>query len=333
MPDNDPPTRHYRWDPRKLGCGYNVRTMSTPHPIELVFRHVDGIDISMDIYLPKETSAKSIPVILWWHGGGLIQGTRKGISPHLVLAPDRHQLCVVSADYRLAPQSRFPEILSDCKAAIDFLHSPSFRAATNNRVDASKLVVSGSSAGGWLSLLVGNGIGYEACGLESPASQVRGIAAIYPISALNDPFWTDKKEKAAYFERTIAHEEMAEYLDPKAPKVASSSLDSPRWMFYTYMVQEGILADLLLGGTSISPEEFSVGPQIKIGRFTPAPTYLVHGTIDTKVPFSQATAVVDAYKEKGVDVDFHVMTVEHGFDGAGMYRLDRMYDFVKKVVR
>lgn len=42
--------------------------MSTPQPIELVFRHVDGIDISMDIYLPKETLAKSIPVILWWHG-------------------------------------------------------------------------------------------------------------------------------------------------------------------------------------------------------------------------------------------------------------------------
>ncbi len=67
---------------------------------------------------------------------------------------------------------------------------------------------------------------------------MRGIAAIYPITDLNDPFWTDKKEKAAYFERAIPQEEMAEYLDPKAPKVASSSLDSPRWLFYTYMVQE-----------------------------------------------------------------------------------------------
>ncbi len=48
--------------------------MSTPQPIELVFRHVDGIGISMDIYLPKETLAKSIPVILWWHGAFSICG-------------------------------------------------------------------------------------------------------------------------------------------------------------------------------------------------------------------------------------------------------------------
>ncbi|KAL4249177.1 AB hydrolase superfamily protein [Pleurotus pulmonarius] len=170
----------------------------------------------MDIYLPKETLAKSIPVILWWHSGGLMQGTRK-------------------APTSLSPQTAI-KFLSDCKAAVDFLHSPAFQAATNNRVDASKLVVSGSSAGGWLSLLVGNGIGYEACGLESPASRVRGIAAVYPITDLNDPFWMDKKEKTAYFERAVPQEEMAEYLDPKAPKVASSSLDSPRWLFSTYMV-------------------------------------------------------------------------------------------------
>ncbi|KAF4570216.1 hypothetical protein EYR36_010023 [Pleurotus pulmonarius] len=54
-----------------ISTGENC-TMNTPQPVELVFRHVDGIDISMDIYLPKETSAKPIPVILWWHGASQI---------------------------------------------------------------------------------------------------------------------------------------------------------------------------------------------------------------------------------------------------------------------
>ena len=43
------------------------------------------------------------------------------------------------------------------------------------------IVVSGSSAGGWLALLAGTGIGFEACGLGLPP-KVAGIAAIYPIT-------------------------------------------------------------------------------------------------------------------------------------------------------
>lgn len=40
--------------------------------------------------------------------------------------------------------------------------------------------------GGWLALLTGLGVGFEACGIEAPAPPT-SIAAIYPISDLNDP--------------------------------------------------------------------------------------------------------------------------------------------------
>lgn len=69
----------------------------------------------------------------------------------------------------------------------------------NNRADASKLVVSGSSAGGWLSLSVGNGIGYEACGLELPTSWVRRIAAISPIADLDDPVLDGQEREGGVF--------------------------------------------------------------------------------------------------------------------------------------
>lgn len=49
---------------------------------EHVFKHVDGIDILADVVLPSGASADSpLPVVLWWHGGGLLQGTRKGVWP------------------------------------------------------------------------------------------------------------------------------------------------------------------------------------------------------------------------------------------------------------
>jgi hypothetical protein len=92
---------------------------------------------------------------------------------------------------------------------MSFLRSEDFGKATEGRVDQSKICVSGGSAGecalycsrqkfvdsppipsqtgGWLALLVGLGVGFEACGITPPAAPT-SIAAIYPISDLNDPY-------------------------------------------------------------------------------------------------------------------------------------------------
>lgn len=159
------------------------------------------------------------------------------VSPHHLSAPGKHNLCIVSADYRLAPQTRLPGILEDCKAAMDFVRSPAFAHATGNRVDSSKMVVSGSSAGGWLAFLAGTGIGYAACGLELPAT-VSGIAALYPITDLADPFWTEKQHPVSYMPRIIPHSEVESFVNPATEKLVFTSLDSKRAIFYHYMVQE-----------------------------------------------------------------------------------------------
>lgn len=120
---------------------------------------------------------------------------------------------------------------------MDFVRSPAFAQATGNRVEASKMVLSGSSAGGWLSFLAGTGVGYAACGLEPP-SAVSGICALYPISDLADPFWTTKQHPVSYMPRVVSHQEAAPFIDPTAHKVAFSALDSKRSITYHYMVQE-----------------------------------------------------------------------------------------------
>jgi acetyl esterase/lipase len=60
--------------------------------------------------------------------------------------------CLVSADYRLAPQTRMPGIMEDIAAAMNYVRSPAFLAETHGAVDQSKVIVSGGSAGGWLAL-------------------------------------------------------------------------------------------------------------------------------------------------------------------------------------
>lgn len=164
------------------------------------------------------------------------------IWPHLTSAPEKYNLCVVSPDYRLAPQTRFPGILADIAAAMAYVRSPAFLALTNGAVDQSKIIVSGGSAGGWLALLAGTGVGFAACGVEPPAKPL-AIAAIYPISDLEDPFWTTKQHPVSYLPRVIEKQEMQAYLDAKAPPTSASSPDSTRSGFYGYMVSLPVTLD------------------------------------------------------------------------------------------
>ncbi len=125
-------------------------------------------------------------------------------------------------------------------------------------MDPNKLVLSGSSAGGWLSLLCGTGIGFKASGLDPPEKgRVKGIAALYPITDLLDPFWTTKQYPVSYFKRIIDKEELGAFLDHKGEKVASSALDSPRNVFYSYMIQECVVIFYIctLGGFDFLPSE------------------------------------------------------------------------------
>lgn len=152
----------------------------------------DGADVALTYHLPAGNGPW--PVLLWFHGGGLLMGTKDSAWEHLRRAPERHGLCVVSADYRLAPQTCMPGIMADIKACMDYLRSPRFLAETNGRVDQSRIIVSGGSAGGWLALLIGCGTGFAVCGLQAPAAPL-GVAALYPITDIEAPFFTTPQHR------------------------------------------------------------------------------------------------------------------------------------------
>lgn len=81
-------------EPNKVGPGWGkpghnrtrprarlVRLCNRRHmdPQTIVFKTVKGLDISIDVYhVPNAT--EPAPILLWYHGGGLLQGTRKGES-------------------------------------------------------------------------------------------------------------------------------------------------------------------------------------------------------------------------------------------------------------
>jgi acetyl esterase/lipase len=102
-------------------------------------------DIDVMVYSPRERRA-SLPCVLHIHGGGYIAGcasSMKGAHQKLAAAAD---CMIVSVDYRLAPETRFPGAIEDCYAAMAWVFSESATLG----IDPLHVGVLGESAGGGL---------------------------------------------------------------------------------------------------------------------------------------------------------------------------------------
>lgn len=107
--------------------------------------------IPMRAYRPLSAAAGlPLPVLVYFHGGGWTIGD---LDTHDVLCRQlaREAGCaVVSVDYRLGPEFRFPAALDDCWAATCWIA----RCGGELGMDASRLAVGGDSAGGNLAAVV-----------------------------------------------------------------------------------------------------------------------------------------------------------------------------------
>jgi acetyl esterase/lipase len=84
------------------------------------------------------------PAILHMHGGGFVAGTAVASIPVLQQVARDNGCVIVTVDYRLAPETRFPGSLEDNYAALKWLYS----SASSLGVDRSRIAVMGESAGG-----------------------------------------------------------------------------------------------------------------------------------------------------------------------------------------
>lgn len=124
----------------------NTRLLSAPQLNSSVASVVERENLR--IYTP--IGVPPFPVLVFFHGGGWVCGsldTHDGLCRTLA---NRAGAVVVSVDYRLAPESRFPAPVEDCYAALEWtaIHAGELGG------DASRLAVAGDSAGGNLAAAV-----------------------------------------------------------------------------------------------------------------------------------------------------------------------------------
>ncbi|HEX3822119.1 MAG TPA: alpha/beta hydrolase [Candidatus Sulfotelmatobacter sp.] len=114
-----------------------------PQPVE---RHIPGPPGAPEVRLwivDPAPSKKGKPLLLHMHGGGFMM-TDPNLMPRLQeIATDCHCV-VVSVDYRLAPETRYPGSLEDNYAALKWVHAHAAELGT----DRSRIAVGGESSGG-----------------------------------------------------------------------------------------------------------------------------------------------------------------------------------------
>lgn len=104
----------------------------------------DGAQLAARLYAPS--TAAALPVLLYLHGGGFTIGS---IATHDVLCRQLAHLAgcaVVSLDYRLAPEYKFPTAIHDAWDALQWLH----QHGASLGLDTARMAVGGDSAGGTL---------------------------------------------------------------------------------------------------------------------------------------------------------------------------------------
>jgi acetyl esterase len=104
--------------------------------------HAGGHEIPIRIYWPSHSV--DLPVLVYFHGGGWVFGNLDSVDrPCRALANAAHSI-VLSVDYRLAPEQKFPAAFEDACTAVDY----AFCAAKEIGGDAGRIAVGGDSAGG-----------------------------------------------------------------------------------------------------------------------------------------------------------------------------------------
>lgn len=125
------------------GGEYTVRELFAPGP--------DGApEVPLLICRPAAATAP-VAALYYLHGGGMVLGSHRGPATAEALGwAAELGVALVSAGYRLAPEHPYPAAVEDCYAGLAYLN----RHADELGIDAGRVVVAGTSAGGGLAAAV-----------------------------------------------------------------------------------------------------------------------------------------------------------------------------------
>lgn len=220
----------------------------------IVFGREKGIDLKLDVYRP-DSEAGNRPLLLQIHGGGWIIGDKREQALPLMHQMASHGWVCATMNYRLSPGATFPEHLVDVKRALAFLREH----ADDYGIDPGFVVVTGGSAGGHLTALMGLTAGdpeYQP-GFESADTSVTAAIPFYGVY--------DFKNRHGYW----PGQGMGELLEEKIMKAS---------------IEE-------------DPAAYEkASPMDRVGPDAP-PFFIIHGELDSLVPAEEARKFTELMRQ------------------------------------
>ena len=247
------------------------------------------------------------PCIIWIHGGALIFGSRESLPGDQLELYLNAGYTVISIDYRLAPETKLPDIIEDLEDAIVWV-SRVGPALFN--IDPERFAVIGHSAGGYLTLMAG----------LRARPVPKALVAFYGYGDITGPWYSAPNSfynQRPRIEKQRAFKAVGDSIVSNAP---SRSPGYSRGQFYLYCRQNGLWPLQVSGHDPHSePDWFLPYEPLRNVDKTFPPTVLLHGETDTDVPFWQSVKMAEELEKHGIPCE--LVTEQdwpHGFDRRGL---------------
>lgn len=189
-----------------------------------------GGPLDIRIYWPEVTgrSDEKLPVLLYLHGGGWLFGSVEALDPAARMIANHAQAIVVSGNYRLTPENRFPAAQDDALALFRWVRDHAGELGG----DPSRVAIGGDSAGGQMSVVTSlrlrdlgeKGPAYQL--LFYPAADIRANSGYASLKSLGSNFGLDIH--FADYIRSTYFPDVQQRANPDAsPLLAKSFRDMP----------------------------------------------------------------------------------------------------------
>ena len=268
-----------------------------------VYKEVDGLKIHLDVY--RAAGEKRRPVVVWIHGGALINGSRNGVPGDIRKLCQEKGYALVSLDYRLAPEVKVPAIIEDIKDAFKWIREKGPEAAG---LDPRKLVVAGGSAGGYLTMMTGVVV----------KPRPTALVAYWGYGDIDGDWYTKPSPHYRSVMPILKKEDVEKGVNRGVLTGVTRDYEfrRERGLFYRYLRQNGFWTKAV-SGFDPDTEVKKIDPYCPVRNITPKypPIFMIHGTNDTDVPYSKSADMAFELARRGVEHE--LMTIPKGGHGLG----------------
>lgn len=246
---------------------------------DIIYSQVDGVELALDLYLPKNRGPAT-PLVLYLHGGGWMMGSKSHF-PERLLGMAERGIAVASANYRLTHLAPFPAQLHDVKSAIRWLSANAFRYDLPTR----SLAIWGASAGAMLAA-------FAAFTQNDPAWD-SDVSQTHPFPLAGAMLWfgtydfTLPPPREQDMVRRTVPEELKRYPPPEWLPQPLSADHKMRKLLGEPAKQE-------------EPRLLRMASAINTVTDRAPPTLLMHGSADSVVSINQSEALLDRLRKAGV---------------------------------